>query len=265
MGKMIDLTGQRFGKLVVLENAGKLDGRRYYWKCQCDCGTTVVIIGTSLRSGNTKSCGCEKYKGLVQHNQQQTEAALIPPGTKFGKLTILEAIGYKPQYTRAVKNRMWYKCKCDCGNTCEVSGNRLKTGHVASCGFCLRSKGEFIITQLLIENNILFDKEVVLPELVKETGRRLRFDFAIYKQEGQLERFIEFDGRQHFTGPDTASWGRTKDTLETIREKDRIKDNFCLKYNYPLVRIPYYKLKTMTIEDLLGDKYLIKGDDDNGD
>lgn len=65
MGKMIDLTGQRFGKLVVLENAGKLDGRRYYWKCQCDCGTTVIIIGTSLRSGNTKSCGCEKYKGLI--------------------------------------------------------------------------------------------------------------------------------------------------------------------------------------------------------
>ena len=124
---------------------GKLDGHHYYWKCQCDCGTITNIKGDSLRSGNTKSCGCGKYNGIKQYNQQQTETTLIPAQTKFGKLTVLEAIGYKPQYTGAAKNRMWYKCKCDCGNFCEVNGNRLKTGHTISCGSCLCSKGEFII------------------------------------------------------------------------------------------------------------------------
>lgn len=98
--------------------------------------------------------------------------------------------------------------------------------------------------------------------MVKETGRKLRFDFAIYKQDGQFERFIEFDGRQHFTGPDTTYWGRTTDTLKDIKERDEIKNNFCLNHNYPLVRIPYFKLETITIEELLGDKYLIKGDGD---
>lgn len=215
-----------------------------------------------MRSGNTKSCGCGKYDGLKQHNKQQTEATLIPANTKFGKLTILEAIGYKPQYTGATKNRMWYKCKCDCGNICEVSGNQLKNGHTISCGSCLCSKGEFTIEQLLLENNILFNKEVILPELVKETGRKLRFDFAIYNQEGQIKRLVEFDGRQHLTGPDTDYWGRTTDTLESIKERDEIKNNFCLSHNYSLVRIPYTKLETITIEDLLGNKYLIKGDDD---
>lgn len=157
---------------------------------------------------------------------------------------------------------MWYKCKCDCGNICEVNGNQLKNGHTVSCGSCLCSKGEFTIEQLLLENNILFNKEVILPELVKETGRKLRFDFAIYNQEGQIKRLIEFDGRQHLIGPDTDYWGRTTDTLESIKERDEIKNNFCLSHNYSLVRIPYTKLETITIEDLLGNKYLIKGDDD---
>lgn len=155
---------------------------------------------------------------------------------------------------------MWYKCKCDCGNFCEVSGNRLKTGHTISCGSCLSSKGEFIIEQLLSKNNIIFKKEIILPELVAETGRKLRFDFAIYRQNGQLERLIEFDGRQHLTGPDTTYWGRTTDTLESIKERDGIKNHFCLNHNYSLVRIPYSKLETITIDDLLGNKYLIKGD-----
>lgn len=90
---------------------------------------------------------------------------------------------------------MWYYCQCDCGNYCEVSGNQLKNNLTISCGSCLASKGEFIIEQLLIDNNIIFNREVILPELVEETGRRLRFDFAIYNQNNQITKFIEFDGR----------------------------------------------------------------------
>ena len=262
LGKMIDITGQTFGKLTVIECVGKLDGKRYFWKCQCECGNIVIKEGSVLRSGNTKSCGCGKYDGFKKYNKQQSAETLIVNGTRFGKLQVLEAIGYKPQYKGATKNRMWYRCQCDCGNICEVSGNQLKTGHTVSCGSCLCSKGEFIIEQLLLENNLLFNKEVILPELVKETGRKLRFDFVIYNQEGQIKRLIEFDGRQHLTGPDTNYWGRTTDTLESIKERDKIKNNFCLNHNYSLVRIPYTKLETITIEDLLGDKYLIKGDDD---
>ena len=48
---------------------------------------------------------------------------------------------------------------------------------------------------------------------------------------------------------------------ETILEKDEIKNQFCLSHNYPLVRIPYTKLNNITIDDLLGDQYLVKGDD----
>ena len=60
MGKFIDLTGQRFGKLVVKERApnNRFGGAR--WLCQCDCGNTTVVAGQELRRGGTKSCGCLK-------------------------------------------------------------------------------------------------------------------------------------------------------------------------------------------------------------
>lgn len=260
LGKMVDITGQTFGKLTVIECVGKLDGRRYSWKCQCECGNIVIKEGGAIRSGNTKSCGCGKYDGFKKHNQQQTINTIIENGTRFGKLTVIENLGYKPQYQGASKNRMWYKCQCECGNICEVSGNSLKSNNKLSCG-CLGSRGELIIETLLKNNQILYNREVILPQLLKEEGRRLRFDFVLYNSEGEIDRIIEFDGKQHIYGPDTEYWGHTTDTLESIKEKDCIKNNFCLKHHYKLIRIPYTKIENITIEDLLGDKYLIKESD----
>lgn len=53
-----DLTGERFGRLAVIEPAGRNARRYVLWRCQCDCGTESVVIGADLRSGNTQSCGC---------------------------------------------------------------------------------------------------------------------------------------------------------------------------------------------------------------
>lgn len=62
MGKFIDLTGSRFGRLTVIERANDhIDpqGRRIvYWLCRCTCGNEVVVSGASLRRGSTFSCGC---------------------------------------------------------------------------------------------------------------------------------------------------------------------------------------------------------------
>lgn len=58
MGKIIDLTGQKFGMLKVLEFAGMKDNRWAIWRCQCYCGNIVNVSSNDLRSGHTKSCGC---------------------------------------------------------------------------------------------------------------------------------------------------------------------------------------------------------------
>lgn len=62
MSKCLDLTGQRYGRLVVLERAanrvtpgGSVLAR---WICRCDCGNIMTVDATALRSGNTQSCGC---------------------------------------------------------------------------------------------------------------------------------------------------------------------------------------------------------------
>ena len=59
----IDLTGQKFGKLLVLSESDKKTDRHTHWNCLCDCGNHCVVMGKQLRSGATKSCGCLKSSG----------------------------------------------------------------------------------------------------------------------------------------------------------------------------------------------------------
>ncbi|WP_412989927.1 AP2 domain-containing protein [Pediococcus siamensis] len=72
MSKLIDLTGQRFGRLVVMRRTGTAKNRNAKWLCQCDCGNQTVVDGYRLRNGMTRSCGClrrEKSKITVTKNE----------------------------------------------------------------------------------------------------------------------------------------------------------------------------------------------------
>lgn len=60
MGKFIDLTGKKFSMLTVKGVNHKNEKGKYFWKCLCDCGKETIVLGNSLRSFNTKSCGCLK-------------------------------------------------------------------------------------------------------------------------------------------------------------------------------------------------------------
>lgn len=74
MSKRKDITGQRFGRLIAVEPHGR-DCRNgdLLWRCQCDCGTQVIIDGARLQSGATQSCGClrrDVSRKKYQQNQQ---------------------------------------------------------------------------------------------------------------------------------------------------------------------------------------------------
>ena len=58
MGKLIDLTGRKFGMLTVLKFAYKNSFNQAMWKCRCDCGNETTVHSNNLRRGYTKSCGC---------------------------------------------------------------------------------------------------------------------------------------------------------------------------------------------------------------
>ena len=58
MGSLIDLNGRRFGKLVVEKREGSTKFKKATWLCVCDCGNKKVVVGNSLLTGLTSSCGC---------------------------------------------------------------------------------------------------------------------------------------------------------------------------------------------------------------
>lgn len=67
-----DMAGLKFGRLKVVSFAGMRDPAKKppggMWKCECQCGKVIVLFGASLRSGNTKSCGCQKVDAVVFRN-----------------------------------------------------------------------------------------------------------------------------------------------------------------------------------------------------
>ena len=58
MTKKIDLVGQRFGRLTVVEESGRDSNGRVMYLCKCDCNNYTVVRAYSLRNGSCRSCGC---------------------------------------------------------------------------------------------------------------------------------------------------------------------------------------------------------------
>lgn len=242
------LEGQKFGRLLVLEEIPERRNKQIYWKCQCDCGKICEVNGALLKSGNTQSCGCLHKEQLIQRNIDNGEKILHKT---FGRLFVLQDLGLRKQRSRN-KNERWALCKCSCGNLIEIRNNELINGTVQSCG-CLVSQGENIIEQILKTNNINYKKQYSFPDL--KNIRPLRFDFAIFDEQNRLQFLIEFDGRQHYLGPESA-W-KNNTSLEEIQKRDLLKNDYCKKNNIVLKRIPYFRRQDISFETLFDDTFLL--------
>ena len=66
--KLVDLTGQRFGRLVVLRRADNI-GRQTAWLCKCDCGNESIVLGYALRRGTIQSCGCGRNEAARERGK----------------------------------------------------------------------------------------------------------------------------------------------------------------------------------------------------
>lgn len=80
--RLIDLTGQKFNRLLVIKR--DLSRKGVYWICQCDCGNQVSVLSQNLRTGNTQSCGCLNREKLDNIN------TIDLTGKIFGDLIVLE-------------------------------------------------------------------------------------------------------------------------------------------------------------------------------
>lgn len=220
MGRKIDLTGQRFGKLAVLEPCENIHGRTA-WLCKCDCGKITKVITKSLRDGNTKSCGCLQKEIVSKQFSRDLSQQ------RFGKL-----VAIKPTKERKHGSIVW-ECQCDCGNIHYVSAELLLSGKSQSCG-CLKSKGNAKIKQILEKNNILF-----IPEYpIRKDNVNYYFDFAILNEKNEIKYFIEYDGILHFDQDKYHGWNN-QENWEKTQRNDAIKNTWCKENNIPLLRIPY--------------------------
>jgi hypothetical protein len=233
----IDLTGQRFSRLLVLEEADE-EHQKYYngqhritWKCLCDCGNIHYATTENLRRGDTPSCGC-----ITKENRRKELKDLS--GQKFGHLTVLKFVG-------SINRNSRYLVRCDCGKEYEIYANNLIQGSAKSCGCIKESHGEEKIRKILSENNINFINQKSFSDFYYEdTKGKPRFDFYL----PNYNILIEYDGEQHFRP--IYSWD--DDQRFALRKKhDIAKNEYAKKNNIILIRIPYTHYNDLKIEDLL--------------
>lgn len=133
IGRPIDLTGQRFSRLQVIERDYDVDSSKgIHWVCKCDCGNIKTIGSYSLRSGATKSCGCLNRE-IITGQKKIADMS----GQRYGCLTILKRV--QNHITPSGQQKVMWQCRCDCGNVVNVASQDLKTGHTKSCG-CIPKK-----------------------------------------------------------------------------------------------------------------------------
>lgn len=116
MGKPLQLAGQRFGRWWVLSRADTTKNGDVRWLCRCDCGVERPVIGSQLKEGTSRSCGCLWKENLV--------------GRVYGGLSV-ESFHHVNE-----RGRYWL-CRCICGNTTIVQTGNLMNGSIRSCG-CAR-------------------------------------------------------------------------------------------------------------------------------
>jgi hypothetical protein len=125
MPKALDLTGQRFGRLVALERRRGSRKEAAAWLCRCDCGAEKWVVTELLRSGTTRSCGCLHKEQLSERRSVKEEA-----GTRYGKLVVVGPAGKGGDHG----GRLLWFCQCDCGRQTVVEGKKLRNGNTQSCG-----------------------------------------------------------------------------------------------------------------------------------
>lgn len=99
MVPIVDLTGQRFGRLIVVKQAGRSNCGKIQWRCVCDCGGEIVANGADIKRGRTQSCGCLYRETTtcgahITHGERNTRLWRIWSGMR-NRCRIPTATGYK--------------------------------------------------------------------------------------------------------------------------------------------------------------------------
>ncbi len=282
--KKVDLIGQKFGKLTVLETLYNYEGyNRATYKCICECGNITYVKSAEIYK--RKTCGCN-------HIDQRKDYT----GQSFGRLTVIEMLyNYKDNQTYCrckcecgnevitmtkglvsgntsscgcihspsllgnkygrltvveelesnTPQRLWL-CECECGNKVKVHSHTLTSGHTQSCG-CLRSES-FSKFEMFI-TNILKENHILYKnefgfDDCKGIGGK-RLRFDFYLPN--YNTLIEYDGEQHFK---PIEYFGGEEAYQNRIKNDEIKNKYCEMHKINLIRIPYI-LKECEVKEII--------------
>lgn len=198
--KSQDLTGQRFGKLIVLEKTGQNRSRSTKWKCQCDCGNLCEKSTGDLNAGFATSCGCSWRQPTVRE------------GDKFGRLTAIH-----PTEKRSARSIVW-ECQCDCGNRIEVRSTMLTSGHTTSCG-CLKKEidegRDFKNILTYVDGTCIeFARDIGKPRSTTSTDTGVRG--VVLKKDGKYQAHISFKKKRYYLG----RFSRLEDAIRARKQAE---------------------------------------------
>ena len=126
--KIIDLTGKRFGRLIVIEiSEERRSNGSCKWLCKCDCGNEKVIVGDYLKRGDVKSCGCLRTeiakpileKGSNADSVEDTRTSLLTMAIKSNNTSGVKGVSWNKRngkweaYISLKNKRKWLGCFSD--------------------------------------------------------------------------------------------------------------------------------------------------------
>lgn len=174
MPKFIDLTGEKFGKLTVIKRIKDKSNNHIMWLCKCDCGNTKVVRGSSLTSGESKSCGCV-HRGRNNKRSESKKQLTVNTYNLFGEY----GIGYTS------KGEEFYFDLEDYDKIKNYSWNISNDGYVTAN--CCREDGRWTKIKMhrLVMN--VADNSIIVDHIYhnKNDNRKSQLRIATYSQNAQ--------------------------------------------------------------------------------
>jgi hypothetical protein len=109
--RLIDLTGQRFGRLTIIKQVPYKNNHAARWLCVCDCGNEIEVFSSNLRNGNVKSCKClqnEMYENQKLYNEYDLSGEFGIGFTQKGEPFYFDLDDYEK-----IKDHCWHIGKYD--------------------------------------------------------------------------------------------------------------------------------------------------------
>lgn len=197
--KKIDLTGNIYGRLTIIEDDGsRTKTGKVLWLCECSCGNKIHVQSQNLKNGRTKSCGClneekkhERYKDLSN--------------TETDNFKIIDRAYSKNQ-------RVWWNCICKhCGSSVILNSNLID--NQTSCG-CKRGATKDYMDSIRDPDS----RKSTKPTARNSTGVR-----GVYynKRKKNYQAFINVDKKTKYLG-----------SSSSLEEAAKIRREAELKYGY---------------------------------